>query len=50
MSLTDTGTNGTSDIRPLEERLAETVGLLNGYRRVGGAHRVATVELLSPGP
>jgi hypothetical protein len=28
MSLTDTATNGTSDIR-LEERLAETVGLLN---------------------
>jgi hypothetical protein len=29
MSLTDTATNDTSDIRPLEERLAETVGLLN---------------------
>ncbi len=29
MSLTDTHTNDTSDIRPLEERLAETVGLLN---------------------
>jgi Domain of unknown function (DUF222) len=29
MSLTDTATNGTNDIRPLEERLAETVGLLN---------------------
>jgi Domain of unknown function (DUF222)/HNH endonuclease len=29
MSLTDTPTNGTSDIRPLEKRLAETVGLLN---------------------
>jgi hypothetical protein len=29
MSLTDTRTNGTSDIRSLEERLAETVGLLN---------------------
>jgi hypothetical protein len=29
MSLTDTGTNGTKDIRPLEERLAEAVGLLN---------------------
>jgi Domain of unknown function (DUF222)/HNH endonuclease len=29
MSLTDRATNGTSDIRPLEERLAETAGLLN---------------------
>jgi hypothetical protein len=29
MSLTDTATNSTNDIRPLEERLTETVGLLN---------------------
>jgi hypothetical protein len=29
MSLTDTAANSTNDIRPLEERLAETVGLLN---------------------
>jgi Domain of unknown function (DUF222)/HNH endonuclease len=29
MSFTDTATNDTSDVRPLEERLAETVGLLN---------------------
>jgi hypothetical protein len=29
MSLTDTPTNGTNDTRSLEERLAETVGLLN---------------------
>ncbi len=50
MSLTDAPTNGTNGIRPLEERLAETAGLLNGFGRVGAAHRVATVELLSPGP
>jgi hypothetical protein len=29
MSLTDVATNGTNDTRPLEERLAETVGLMN---------------------
>jgi Domain of unknown function (DUF222)/HNH endonuclease len=29
MSLTDTATNSTNDTRPLEERLTETVGLLN---------------------
>jgi Domain of unknown function (DUF222)/HNH endonuclease len=29
MSLTDVTTNGTNDTRPVEERLAETVGLLN---------------------
>ena len=36
MSLTDTAANGTNDVRPLEQRLAETVGLLN----------VITAELL----
>ena len=36
MSLTDTAANGTNDVRSLEQRLAETVGLLN----------VVTAELL----
>ena len=41
MSLTDTGTNDTSDIRPLEERLAETVGLLNiGVEEIKGVEQV----------